>query len=143
MKAAGRGGGPADGAPGSRPERVLEGLRQIAEEDGMEVRIAGGCMAPALAPGDRVRVRPARFYWPGDLVVVRSAEGRLLAHRLLGLRPWHGRLAWVTQGDACATPDTPIPTRQILGRIEGQHPTFADRLRAAGRLFRRMARPLR
>lgn len=120
-----------------RAGRVLDGLRALAGQEGLEVRIAGGCMAPALAAGDRVRVRPVRFYWPGDLVVVRSAEGRLLAHRLLGLRLWQGRLAWVTQGDACATPDTPVPASRILGRIAGIHPSLRDRLRAAGRLLRR------
>jgi hypothetical protein len=124
--------------PGARDARVLEGLRQITDREGVEVRIAGGCMAPHLADGGTVRVRPARRYWPGDVVVVRSAEGRLLAHRLLGLRPWHGGLAWVTQGDACAAPDTPVRKGAILGRVEGESPSFPDRLRAFGRLLRRL-----
>jgi hypothetical protein len=127
--------------PAGREGRVLEGLRQLARSEAVEVRIAGGCMAPRLADGGTVRVRPARFYWPGDVVVVRSAEGRLLAHRLLGLRPWRGGLAWVTQGDACARADTPVRKSAILGRVEGERPSLLDRLRSAGRLLRRATRP--
>jgi hypothetical protein len=129
-----------DGGPSERRQRVFSALRQIAAEEELEVRVVGGCMAPILADGGRVRVRPARFYWPGDVVVVRSAEGRLLAHRLLGLRPWRGGLAWVTQGDGCAIPDTPVASSALLGRVEGVNPSLGDRLRAASRLLRRAGR---
>lgn len=134
--------GPASGPdPARRPERVFAALREIAAEDPVEVRVVGDCMAPLLADGGRVRVRPARFYWPGDVVVVRSAEGRLLAHRLLGLRPWRGGLAWVTQGDGCDFPDTPVSRAALLGRVAGIAPSLGDRLRAAGRLLTRALRP--
>lgn len=127
--------------PARRPERVFAALRDIASESSLEVRVVGGCMAPVLADGGRVRVRPARFYWPGDVVVVRSAEGRLLAHRLLGLRPWRGGLAWVTQGDGCDFPDTPVSRAALLGRVAGVEPSLGDRLRAAGRLLARALHP--
>jgi hypothetical protein len=126
--------------PARRPERIFAALREIAAEESVEVRVVGDCMAPLLPDGGRVRVRPARFYWPGDVVVVRSAEGRLLAHRLLGLRPWRGGLAWVTQGDGCDLPDTPVSRAALLGRVAGVAPTLADRLRAAGRLLARALR---
>lgn len=129
-----------EAGPSERRQRVFSALRQIAAESELEVRIVGGCMTPILADGGRVRVRPARFYWPGDVVVVRSAEGKLLAHRLLGLRPWRGGLAWVTQGDGCAIPDTPVASSALLGRVEGVTPTLRDRLRAASRLLLRAGR---
>jgi hypothetical protein len=100
-------------------------LRELAREEALEVVVRGACMAPLLADGQRVRVRPARFYWPGDVVVFRGADGRLTAHRLLGYRPG---LAMVTRGDSCVIHDAPVPLAAVLGRVEGARPSAAVRL---------------
>jgi hypothetical protein len=110
--------------------RVFEALREMAREGAVEVRVRGDCMAPLLADGERVRVAAARAYWPGDVVVFRAADGRLLAHRLLGYRPHAGSLALVTRGDACAVHDAPVPPAAVLGRIEAVRPALALRARA-------------
>ncbi len=77
-------------------------------------------MAPLLADGERVAVARAALYWPGDLVAFAAADGRLLIHRLLGFRPWAGRLAAVTRGDACPGPDAPVPLARLIGRVVGR-----------------------
>jgi hypothetical protein len=126
-------------------------LRDLAREHPVEVTVRGGCMAPLLSDGERVKVAPARFYWPGDVVVFQTADGRLLVHRLLGWRPWAGVLAGVTQGDGCPCHDAPVPRERLLGRVtapERARPRPADRLRAlstflrlaAGLVFRHLER---
>lgn len=118
----------------SHPE-VFEALRGLAREGPVEVVVRGGCMAPGIADGGRVRVAAARLYLPGDVVVFRAADGRLLVHRLLGYRPWGRGLALVTRGDACPVHDAPVPRAAVLGRVEGAAPPLLARLRALGRFL--------
>jgi hypothetical protein len=115
--------------------RVFAALRQMARHEPVEVRLAGDCMAPLLADGERVRVAAARAYWPGDVVVFRGADGRLLAHRILGYRPHAGGFAYVTRGDACAVHDAPVPPAAVLGRIDAARPALALRARAVLRFL--------
>lgn len=126
---------------GEIAEPVFAALRDLAREAPVEVAVRGGCMAPGLADGDRVRVAAARFYWPGDVVVFRAPDGRLLAHRVLGYR-FHrleGRgglaLALVTRGDSCAVHDAPVPLARVLGRVAGAAPGPAVRAAALGRFL--------
>jgi hypothetical protein len=102
----------------------------MACEGPVEVRVRGVCMAPLLGDGERVRVVAARAYWPGDVVVFRAPDGRLLAHRLLGYRPCAGDLALVTRGDACVVHDAPVPPAAVLGRVEAARPALGVRARS-------------
>lgn len=123
-------------------DKTLHTLRELAREQPLEVGVRGACMEPVLIDGERISVAPARIYWPGDVIVFRAGDGRLLAHRLLGYRPLRGGLACVTRGDGCTVPDAPVPLSQILGRAAGAR--FPERVRAvAGWLrlaFRRLFR---
>jgi hypothetical protein len=110
-------------------------LRELAREEALEVVVRGACMAPLLADGQRVRVHPARFYWPGDVLVFRGADGRLTAHRLLGYRPGAGGLALVTRGDACVVHDAPVPLAAVLGRAGEVRPSVAVRAASLLRFF--------
>jgi hypothetical protein len=115
------------GAAAGEP-RVFEALRRLAREGPVEVLVRGDCMAPLIADGEQVRVAAARTYWPGDVVVFRAPDGRLLAHRLLGYRPFAGGLALVTRGDACVVHDAPVPPAAVLGRVEAARPALALRV---------------
>lgn len=135
---------------GEVADGVFAALRDLAREAPIEVEVRGDCMAPRLADGERVRVAAVRFYWPGDVVVFRAPDGRLLAHRVLGYRfhRLHGRgvLALVTRGDSCVVHDAPVPFGRVLGRVAGAAPSLAVRAVALRRflglvLHRRRARP--
>jgi signal peptidase I len=116
--------------------RVFEGVRTLAREAPVAVRVRGGCMAPRLVDGELVEVRAARAYWPGDVIVFRAPDGGLLAHRLLGYRLHAGGLALVTRGDACSTHDAPVPPAQVIGRVLQAPATLAVRARSLGRFLR-------
>jgi hypothetical protein len=116
-------------------EGVFAALRDLAREAPVEVEVRGDCMAPGLADGDRVRVAAARFYWPGDVVVFRAPDGRLLAHRVLGCRLHGGALALVTRGDSCVVHDAPVPLARVLGRVAAAAPGPAARAAALRRFL--------
>ena len=120
---------------GEVAEGVFAALRDLAREAPVEVEVRGDCMAPRLADGDRVRVAAARFYWPGDVVVFRAPDGRLLAHRVLGCRLQGGALALVTRGDSCVVHDAPVPLARVLGRVAGAAPGAAARTAALRRFL--------
>lgn len=133
---------PLSTAAGGSP-RVFEALRGLAREGPVEVVVRGDCMAPLLADGERVRVRAARVYWPGDVLVFRTADERLLAHRLLGWRYHAGSLALVTRGDACVVHDAPVPPTAVLGRIAAVRPGLPMRVRSLLRFLGLALRRLR
>ncbi len=104
--------------------RLLRGVRELAAEAPLGVRVRGGSMAPLLADGDRVELAPVRVPLPGDLVAFEAGDGdggRLVVHRVIGYRWGHrgasGGLACVTQGDASPAPDPPVPRRRLVGRV--------------------------
>jgi signal peptidase I len=111
-------------------DAVFSALQALAREAPVEVRVQGDCMTPFFADGDRVLVSAARRYWPGDVLVFRAPDGRLLAHRLLGYRPWRGGIALVTRGDACVVHDFPVLKTAVLGRVAAVRPSFWGRAAA-------------
>ncbi|HEX6904309.1 MAG TPA: S24/S26 family peptidase [Thermoanaerobaculia bacterium] len=115
--------------------RRADALLDLLRHEPCEIIIRGDCMAPGIRDGDRIRVFPGRFYWPGDVVVFRGADDRLTAHRLLGYRPGAGGLLLVTRGDSCAVHDTPVPLAAVLGRAGDVRPSVAVRLSSLFRFF--------
>jgi hypothetical protein len=109
-------------------ERFVE---ELAAEEGVTLRIRGGCMTPHLVEGSNVMVRARRLYLPGDVVVFRTPAGDLAAHRVLGWRP----AGLVTKGDGCTIHDAPVPRAAIVGAAAIAVP-FSARLRAVVELGR-------
>lgn len=109
---------------------ALAGLRELLEGGALSVRVVGECMSPALQDGELLELRPVRTLWPGDVVALISADGRLLAHRVLGCAL--GRL--FTQADGSGTPDGVGSRERLLGRLAVEVRS-SDRLRAAARLL--------
>ncbi len=123
-------------------DAVFAALQALAREAPVEVRVQGDCMAPFFADGDRVLVSAARRYWPGDVLVFRAPDGRLLAHRLLGYRPWKGGISLVTRGDSCVVHDFPVAKTAVLGRIAAVRPSLRGRAGAVLGFFGLMLRRL-
>ncbi len=124
--------------------KTFAAIRDFAAEAPVTAVVRGGSMAPLLADGDRVAIARRRLYLPGDVVAFRAGHGadsRIVAHRLLGYRLHHGRVACVTRGDAAPQADPPVPWGELLGRVVS-HPGSAPltppraRLAAVAAFFR-------
>jgi hypothetical protein len=78
------------------------------------VTSSGWSMAPALRPGDRLRVLPfgGAAPTPGEIVLARIGP-RLVAHRLVG----RGGGSVRTRGDACMHEDPTVGEQALLGRV--------------------------
>ncbi len=92
--------------------RVL-GYRMLA--------VRSGSMTPTFVVGDAVLTRtvPARSVRPGDIVTFRdpALRDQLVTHRVVSVHAQGTTLAFVTKGDANASPERwSIPTRGTLGR---------------------------
>lgn len=106
-------------------------LHELAASEGVSLRIAGTCMAPAIQNGAIVTVVRQRRYWPGDVLVFFGPDGRLTAHRLLGFGPWRGRFRLFTRADNALAPDSAILPSEVVGRITDG----VTRVRASQRLL--------
>ena len=98
---------------------VLEALRREAVEQPLRLTVRGHCMEPVLPAAGDLLVSGARRYWPGDIVVFRSAAGDLRAHRLIGYRWRQGKLLLQMRADATATIDSPVGGEMVIGRVIG------------------------
>ncbi len=98
-------------------ETVFDVAVECVTEASMTVRIRGGCMAPVLRDGESAKVTRARFFFPGDVVVFRTAT-TLVSHRAIGWAPLAGGVGIVTRGDHCERHDGVVSTRDILGRVD-------------------------
>lgn len=81
------------------------------------VEVDGGSMSPALGRGDLILVDTAVSapLERGDVVTARGADGRLVTHRIVEVRP-DGSLT--TRGDANPVPDAdPVSARDVVGVV--------------------------
>jgi hypothetical protein len=95
------------------PEFAQAVLRQFLEDLGsVDLTVSGGCMAPALRPGEQVTLVAARRRRPraGDVVLAVTPAG-LRLHRLVWAPP--GR-AWRTKADRAPTWDAALRDADVL-----------------------------
>jgi len=95
----------------------------LARDAEVRFAVTGQSMRPFLSGGETVIVRvvrPAEIR-RGDLLLLRQTEhqgGRLLLHRVVGIRRRKGLPTWIqTQGDALCAPDEAVAETQVLGRV--------------------------
>ena len=92
--------------------RLLEEVLKSGK--GITFMAKGDSMSPFIRHGDNITVRPLdRPLRVGDVVLVRSAGGGALVHRVVSVR--HGTL--VTRGDASGVNDPPCRLEDVLGRV--------------------------
>jgi signal peptidase I len=89
----------------------------LASGGTVKLRVFGSSMLPSLWPGDVLTIEgPPGSAIPGDIVLV-LRNRRPLIHRVKEKRACHGRLEWITQGDAVPQNDAPLPASEMLGRV--------------------------
>jgi len=80
-------------------------------------------MRPFIRDGDKITVYPTNAYQlkAGDVVLYHTSEGRLTAHRIIGIQNQGNQLLLNTRGDASSGSDEPVHMDQVLGRVTHVH----------------------
>ena len=84
----------------------------------VRLRVAGRSMKPFLGSGSLIRIAPLPSVSPpalGDIVLLRAASGRLVAHRVIELQGETYR----TKGDSSGEPDSPVHRSRLVGKVIG------------------------
>jgi len=89
----------------------------MATPSDLRVPVKGTSMLPVLRDGDEVTVRPARLYWPGQVLVFIDPHGQVWVHRLLGAKLSGGRWLLHLKGDNVPKLDPPTERGRVLGRV--------------------------
>jgi hypothetical protein len=105
--------------PDSTSKAIDTALREIAQDGELPIRINGQCMHPLIEHNARVTVHKQAFYWPGDVIIKRGFDGKLIAHRLIGFFPRQGKIVFVCCADNSDFADAAVPGPQIIGRVSG------------------------
>jgi len=96
-------------------ELAVEVLRSFGT---LRFAATGWSMLPSIWPGEtlvveRVAQDQVRI---GDVVLV-GREGRLCAHRVVGVAGEPESPQWITHGDSLPVPDRPVAGNELLGRV--------------------------
>lgn len=120
----------------------------LSEGIDVRVRLSGWSMKPLVPSGSTIRFSAGEEPAVGDVVLVRHAGGRMVAHRVLAI---DGERVW-TKGDACFRADAPVPRSSVLACAVALESFFAIPLRnacmrqlglAASRIYPRLVRGFR
>lgn len=118
----------------------------------LRTRVSGSSMGASIPDGSIVCFEPAdgKRLRRGDIVLIRSAGGMALCHRLFALRQGANGPEVQTWGDGPIAPDAPVPLGSVLGRLKsiegpGRNPlTASARIHAHARFcWRRLGRLVR
>jgi hypothetical protein len=83
----------------------------------MILRIRGTSMQPTLREGDWVEVAQGGACATGSVAGVRTGDGRLIIHRIIGTAEMPSGLRVITRGDNRERPDPPWVPEQIIGPV--------------------------
>lgn len=94
----------------------------LGSSGGLRLRASGGSMLPVVWPGDTLVIVPADTHTvaEGDLVLFRRAH-QFFAHRVVRSQnagdSTAGDSTILTRGDALPHPDSPVPAKDVLGKV--------------------------
>lgn len=90
----------------------------LLEQSRFRFRITSSSMAPALLPGDLVKIETTRQtkFEPGQIIVILRGRA-LVCHRLIRCFEQEGRSWVVTKGDGVSEEDPPVLAQEVAGRV--------------------------
>jgi len=86
----------------------------------VRTRVTGASMGASIPDGSVVCFEPVRGkrLRRGDIVLVRSAEGRAICHRVFAISDGPEGTTVQTWGDGTSAPDLPVPLSNVLARLK-------------------------
>ncbi len=104
---------------GNMDFRVLAG-QILADGHRLRFTASGSSMHPFIQDGDLLEVAPlsTKRVSLGDVLLVESAAGRLLAHRVVKIRRLDGTSQFLVKSDASRAADGWFQAPSILGRVD-------------------------
>jgi len=94
-------------------------VQKLIGREPLTVTVKGECMLPLIESDAQLQITPARFYWPGDVVVALSGSGQYLVHRVIGVYRTSSKLKVMTQADSASRHDAATEIGAILGKVTG------------------------
>jgi len=90
----------------------------VSDKD-IRLCVGGNSMYPHLRKGDYVTISkiPFKDIKKGDIIVFRSAS-KFIAHRVIKKKHTGSSFVFITKGDSCKKPDSPVNRERYFGRIE-------------------------
>jgi signal peptidase I len=84
----------------------------------LRLKVTGRSMLPSVWPGDILLIhrRDIRQVILGNIVLF-SRKGQLIAHRVIATLDTAEDPALVTQGDSLSSPDVPVTSAELLGKV--------------------------
>ncbi|MFC2043560.1 S24/S26 family peptidase [Chloroflexota bacterium] len=91
----------------------------LSKGDTLRFRARGISMQPFIHDGDILEIQPngGVIFSTTDIVLCKSPQGHLVAHRVMGTEMEDGRGRLIIQGDALGRPDGSINPGEVLGRV--------------------------
>ncbi len=91
----------------------------LSQGRGLRFRATGGSMHPFIRNGDLLLVEPTAgsAVGLGEVVLYRTENGGITAHRVVGKRRDGGREFLTTKGDAVRGAALAVPCGEVLGRV--------------------------
>lgn len=100
-------------------------LKKVIKKDGfLELPAQGNSMFPFIRQGNSCRFAPCPALKRGDVILFYSAEGSLIAHRIVHIQMRTQQPIYFIKGDTNLSYDQPIKEEHILGKlvsIQKQH----------------------
>lgn len=101
-------------------EEVIQMVKRTVEDRGfIDLPSSGQSMYPLIRTGDLCRFVHCQHseLIPGDILLFRSREGALVGHRYLHMQRQGSETFMVCKGDSNRRYDTPVPFRDIIGKL--------------------------
>ncbi|OOZ13948.1 hypothetical protein BOW35_09605 [Solemya velum gill symbiont] len=98
---------------------VIDLLASSQGDEGFTLSVSDSCMEPIIRDGDQLEVVRCPCYYPGDLLVIANAEGKLVSHRFLGWIPGVNGARVMTRADNRHKIDPLTDAHRVLGRVVG------------------------
>ena len=91
----------------------------LSKGDTLRFRARGVSMQPFIRDGDILEIQPngGELFRTTDIVLCKSPKGKLVAHRIVGIKPGEGHDKLIIQGDALGQPDGNIDPGDVLGKV--------------------------